>query len=162
MLNEKSNEPPLYIPACNNIVLNGGYSRKFGYNAPSSGVIVSVKFRRSAGSEKCVFIVDGRSNSVRSGIINQTHVNEENNGFMKFSLPFCTRICAALVLGFFFAAASSFFFIVHIYILSWALHFIKARSIVKPPWSWWLYMQVSKSENEVSCARSTGIRVCRC
>ena len=34
---------------------------------PSSGVIVSVKLRRSAGSGKCVFIVGGRSSSVRSG-----------------------------------------------------------------------------------------------
>lgn len=36
---------------------------------PSSGVIVSVKLRRSAGSGKCVFIVGGRSSSVRSGTL---------------------------------------------------------------------------------------------
>lgn len=35
-------------------------------HAPSSGVIVRVKLRRSAGSGKVVFIVDGRSSSVRS------------------------------------------------------------------------------------------------
>ncbi len=29
-------------------------------------------------------------------------------------IPFCTRICAALVLGLFFAAASSLFFMLHI------------------------------------------------
>lgn len=29
-------------------------------------------------------------------------------------IPFCTRICAALVFGFFLATASSFFFILHI------------------------------------------------
>ena len=34
---------------------------------PSSGVIVSVKLRRSAGSGKLVFMVDGRSSSVKSG-----------------------------------------------------------------------------------------------
>jgi hypothetical protein len=34
--------------------------------APSSGVMVKVKFRRSAASGKFVFIVDGRSSSVKS------------------------------------------------------------------------------------------------
>lgn len=34
---------------------------------PSSGVIVKLKLRRSAGSGKWVFIVDGRSSSVKSG-----------------------------------------------------------------------------------------------
>lgn len=34
--------------------------------APSSGVMVSVKLRRSAGSGKVVTIVDGRSSSVKS------------------------------------------------------------------------------------------------
>ena len=36
-------------------------------NVPSSGEIVRVKLRRSAGSANCVFIVAGRSSSVRSG-----------------------------------------------------------------------------------------------
>lgn len=35
---------------------------------PSSGVMVSVKLRRSAGSGKLVFMVDGRSSSVKSGM----------------------------------------------------------------------------------------------
>ena len=35
---------------------------------PSSGVMVSVKLRRSAGSGKWVFMVDGRSSSVKSGM----------------------------------------------------------------------------------------------
>jgi hypothetical protein len=35
---------------------------------PSSGVMVKVKLRRSAGSAKCVFRVDGKSNSVKSRV----------------------------------------------------------------------------------------------
>ena len=36
---------------------------------PSSGVMVSVKLRRSEGSGKLVFMVDGRSSSVKSGML---------------------------------------------------------------------------------------------
>lgn len=38
---------------------------------PSSGVMVSLKLRTSLGSGKTVFIVEGRSSSVRSDIDNQ-------------------------------------------------------------------------------------------
>jgi hypothetical protein len=37
---------------------------------PSSGEMVRVKLRRSAGSGKWVIIVEGRSSSVRSGVTN--------------------------------------------------------------------------------------------
>lgn len=38
-------------------------------------------------------------------------------------VPFCTRICAALVLGFLFDAASSFFFILHICVCRFELRY---------------------------------------
>lgn len=37
-------------------------------HTPSSGVIVKLKLSRSAGSGKCVFIVEGRSSSVKSAV----------------------------------------------------------------------------------------------
>lgn len=79
--------------------------------APSSGVMVKVKLRRSAGSGKFVFIVDGRSSSVKSASYDISFLCWVHR---LRCIPFCTRIWAALVLGFFFAAASSFFFILHI------------------------------------------------
>jgi hypothetical protein len=64
MLKEKSKAPPLYIP--------GSFCEQFYVHhpvyAPSSGVMVRVKFRRSEGSGKLVFMVGGRSSSVRSEI----------------------------------------------------------------------------------------------
>jgi hypothetical protein len=46
--------------------------------APSSGVMVRVKLRRSVGSGKFVFIVDGRSSSVKSiQYVKMTFVNED-------------------------------------------------------------------------------------
>ena len=38
-------------------------------SVPSSGVMVSWKLSKSAGSGKLVSIVEGRSNSVKSGIV---------------------------------------------------------------------------------------------
>jgi hypothetical protein len=78
-------------------------------------VIVREKLRRSAGSGKFVFIVDGRSSSVKSGICYIVISYNRQLKELLTGLPFCTRICAALVLGFFFAAASSFFFMLQIY-----------------------------------------------
>jgi len=76
MAKEKVNDAPVYMP--------------------SSGVMMNWKLRRSAGSGKCVFIVDDSSNSVKS---------------------FWTRIWAADVFGFFLAAWSSFFFMLQILIM---------------------------------------------
>jgi len=126
MTKEKTKAPPLYIPE--------RITRAFVSNAnvfqllasakylemrwgppiiPSSGVMVSVKLRRSAGSGKWVCMVDGRSSSVKSGICMrlsfcQPRMESERDP------PFWTRIWAALVFGFFLAAASSVFFMLHI------------------------------------------------
>lgn len=64
MLNWKTKAPPLYMPA-KYVSMTGYIAPNIEY-IPSSGVIVSVKLRRSAGSGKFVFIVGGRSSSVKS------------------------------------------------------------------------------------------------
>ena len=62
---EKTNAPPLYMPDISHIILSDN-TEILSHCAPSSGVMVSVKLSRSAGSGKCVFIVEESSNSVRS------------------------------------------------------------------------------------------------
>ena len=108
---EKTNAPPLYMPAVRktNYELLKCHLIKY---LPSSGVMVKVKLRRSVGSGKFVFIVDGRSSSVKS-TGNQRLGSSTVHETYRYA-PFCTRIWAALVFGFFLAAASSFFFILHI------------------------------------------------
>jgi hypothetical protein len=63
--NEKVKAPPLYMPLIKEISLTNNIAGRKG-KVPSSGVIVSVKLSRSAGSAKWVFIVDGKSSSVKS------------------------------------------------------------------------------------------------
>lgn len=66
MVKENLKAPPLYMPArkCSNEP--DWLITRVCKHLPSSGVMVRVKLRRSEGSEKCVFIVAGRSSSVRS------------------------------------------------------------------------------------------------
>jgi hypothetical protein len=61
--NEKEKAPSLYMPENAVTMANETISST---HIPSSGVIVRVKLRRSAGSGKFVFMVEGRSSSVRS------------------------------------------------------------------------------------------------
>lgn len=73
MANEKVNLPPLYIPADQIRIQKATGERivsmsKVALNIPSSGVMVKVKFKRSLGSGNSVFMVLGRSSSVRSAI----------------------------------------------------------------------------------------------
>lgn len=70
MLNWKTKAPPLYMPA-KYVSMTDYIAPNTGY-IPSSGVIVSVKLRRSAGSGKFVFIVGGRSSSVKSAVFVQS------------------------------------------------------------------------------------------
>ncbi len=65
MLNENSNEPPLYMPARCCVKTSEQRQNEKEY-VPSSGTIMSSKFRRSAGSANLVCIVEGRSSSVKS------------------------------------------------------------------------------------------------
>lgn len=72
----KTKEPPLYMPSVQRIGIK--MTKKVWRSAydgvlsvlrvwlPSSGLMVKVKLRRSAGSGKCVDIVDGSSSSVMS------------------------------------------------------------------------------------------------
>lgn len=53
------------MPDISHIILSDN-TEILSHCAPSSGVMVSVKLSRSAGSGKCVFIVEESSNSVRS------------------------------------------------------------------------------------------------
>lgn len=62
MLNENVNAPPLYIPTAR----EGRSGNEEERASPSSGVILSSKFKRSAGSAKVVCMVEGRSSSVKS------------------------------------------------------------------------------------------------
>lgn len=69
MAKEKTNAPPLYMPVENRVLaisFYGDRGRHAARHAPSSGFMVSVKLRRSAGSGKFVVIVEGRSSSVKS------------------------------------------------------------------------------------------------
>lgn len=60
---------------------------------PSSGSMVRVKFRRSSGFGKWVFIVLGSESSVKSGDVSRCQTSSEVQ-------PFWTRIWAALIFGF--------------------------------------------------------------
>lgn len=125
---EKMKAPPLYIPAMITRVFvskadmfqllasaKDPEMRRGPPIVPSSGVMVSVKLRRSAGSWKWVCMVDGRSSSVKSGICICMHLSPCQLGMeSECDPPFWTRIWAALVFGFFLAAASSVFFMLHI------------------------------------------------
>lgn len=103
-------------------------------HVPSSGVIVRLKFRTSVGSGKWVVMVLGSSSSVKSAqcqlflLISQAIAEVAFMCDDRFppslpvsldterviDVPFCTRNCAADILGFFLFAASSFFLTDHI------------------------------------------------
>lgn len=61
---EKTKAPPLYMPKPK--TCQDKKHKRDRTDMPSSGVMVRVKFRRSAGSGKLVIIVEGRSSSVKS------------------------------------------------------------------------------------------------
>jgi hypothetical protein len=65
MTKEKTNAPPLYMPG-RDVYRDNEHEHETETGIPSSGVMVRVKFRRSAGSGKWVTIVEGRSSSVKS------------------------------------------------------------------------------------------------
>ena len=101
-MNLKRKAPPLYMPVRQNLTIRTSLNSKREAE-PSSGVIVSVKLSRSAGSGKSVFIVEGRSSSVKS-VSTKIQCQSEIAQTQELALPFCTLICAAEVFGFFFAA----------------------------------------------------------
>jgi hypothetical protein len=87
---EREVESTTLVHACISISL-GGVELHLRVDAPSSGVIVSVKLRRSAGSGKLVFIVDGKSSSVKSMLPFYLSMNTLQH-HAKGSAPFWTRI----------------------------------------------------------------------
>ena len=68
-MNVNLNSPPLYMPAAHTRISFPPPFHQPEGNAPSSGVIVSSKLRRSSAFGKFIFIVEGRSSSVRSALV---------------------------------------------------------------------------------------------
>ena len=78
MTKEKTNAPPLYMPGRG--VYEYENETETETSIPSSGVIVRVKFRRSAGSGKWVTIVEGRSSSVKSCVQREVGTSQYSIG----------------------------------------------------------------------------------